>query len=53
MGQSSQNFPHLQSTTGFVKPAKNFERIAKEPGIFALVHAKASTMYTSGVKDQG
>jgi len=33
--------------------AENFERIAKKPGIFALVHAKARTACTSGVKGQG
>jgi len=51
MGQSSQNFPHLYSTTGTVYresltgvTAENFDRIAKKPGIFALVHAKARTV---------
>jgi len=33
--------------------AENLERIAKKPGIFALVHAKARTVFTSGVKGQG
>jgi len=55
MGQSSQNFPRLYSNTGTVYRKSltgGYSRIfwenRQKQGIFALVHAKARTVFASG-----
>jgi len=57
MGRSSQNFAHLQSTMGTIYRKsltggyrRKFWENRQKPGIFALVHAKARTVFTSGSK---
>jgi len=57
MGRSSQNFAHLQSTMGTIYRKsltggyrRKFWENRQKTGIFALVHAKARTVFTSGSK---